>query len=228
MDLPVPPDTGGQHIESFTSSLKGKVETDAEGHRILTATIHHSGDANRRVRWQVEITGVFQTRQLVDGPPTAGTKPIDPPAPGEYLASTESINWQDGNFRIGWIPPPAPLIGGIGGGAFGQRVYAYLRTHGRYVYPPVSPWTSAACCQRLRTDCGGFSLTFAAGVPGQSHSGKAAGRAMLQGTPGLGRHGGPDGRSAGARDRGVFRSADRVDSGGYFRRRSCTRPDSAT
>ena len=23
MDLPIPPDTGGQHIESFTSSLKG-------------------------------------------------------------------------------------------------------------------------------------------------------------------------------------------------------------
>jgi hypothetical protein len=45
MDLPIPPETGAQHIESFTSTLKGRVETDAGGHRILTATLHHdSGD----------------------------------------------------------------------------------------------------------------------------------------------------------------------------------------
>jgi hypothetical protein len=28
MDLPIPPDTGAQHIESFTSTLQGHVETD--------------------------------------------------------------------------------------------------------------------------------------------------------------------------------------------------------
>jgi transglutaminase-like putative cysteine protease len=162
MDLPVPPDTGSQHIESFTSSLKGQVVTDAQGHRVMTTTLHHDSDDERRVRWDVQITGVFQTRQLVNGPPDASAKRIVPPAHGAFLASTESINWRDAAFQD-WLDEsglrrrdqetPA---------AFGERVYAYLRTHGRYEYPPVSAWTSAACCQRLRTDCGGFSLTFTA------------------------------------------------------------------
>jgi transglutaminase-like putative cysteine protease len=162
MDLPIPPETGGQHIESFTSSLKGQVETDAEGHRILTATIHHSSSDNRRVHWQVEITGVFQTRQLVTGPPAASAKPIDPPSPGEFLDSTESINWKDGNFQDWLDSSGLRRANGESPVNFGSRVYSYFRSHGRYEYPPVSPWTSAACCQRLRTDCGGFSLTFAA------------------------------------------------------------------
>jgi len=164
MDLPVPPDTGGQHIESFTSSLKGQVETDDEGHRILTATLHHGNEDQRRVHWRVEITGVFQTRQLVDGPPAPSAQPLDPPAPkpGEFLASTESINWKDGDFQD-WLDST-----GLRRAAnespvnFGQRVYSYFKAHGRYVYPPVSAWTSAACCQRLRTDCGGYSLVFTA------------------------------------------------------------------
>jgi len=162
MDLPVPPETGAQHIESFTSSLKGQVETDAAGHRILTATFHHASGDERRCHWRVEITGVFQTRQLVDGPPGLSAKPIVAPEPGEFLASTESINWQSGSFQD-WLDcsglrrakNESPV-------AFGGRVYAYFRTHGRYTYPPVSAWNSAACCQRLRTDCGGFSLIFTA------------------------------------------------------------------
>jgi len=164
MDLPIPPDTGAQHIESFTSNLKGQVETDAEGHRILTATMHHSSNDERRVHWQVEITGTFQTRQLEDGPASAAAGQIGPPAPGpgQFLASTESINWQDAAFQD-WLDSSglrrrdneAPV-------AFGERVYAYFRNHGRYTYPPVSAWNSAACCQRLRTDCGGFSLVFTA------------------------------------------------------------------
>src|ERR1700743_3310675 len=44
MTLPSPPNTGGQRIDSFTSSLKGTVETDAQGHRVLIATIHPNGD----------------------------------------------------------------------------------------------------------------------------------------------------------------------------------------
>jgi transglutaminase-like putative cysteine protease len=162
MDLPVPPDTGEQHIESFTSSLQGRVQTDAAGHRVLTATIHHTRGDERRVHWRVEITGVFQTRQLVDGPPASPAKTIIAPQPGEFLASTESINWKADPFQ-GWLDSSglrraaneSPV-------AFGQRVYAYFKTNGRYTYPPVSAWTSAAACQRLRTDCGGFSLIFAA------------------------------------------------------------------
>jgi hypothetical protein len=162
MDLPVPPETGAQHIESFSSSLKGQMETDDVGHRILTATIHHGSGDDRRVHWVVEITGVFQTRQLVDGPPPASAQPIVAPAAGQFLASTESVNWKDGDFQD-WLDAAglrrredeSPV-------SFGQRVYTYFREHGRYEYPPVSAWTSAACCQRLRTDCGGFSLTFVA------------------------------------------------------------------
>jgi transglutaminase-like putative cysteine protease len=162
MDLPIPPDTGAQQIESFTSSLKGRTETDAEGHRILTATLHHARGDEREVHWRIEITGVFQTRQLVDGPPAPSAKPIIPPEPGKFLASTESINWKAGPFQD-WLDASglrraeneSPV-------AFGGRVYAYFKTHGRYTYPPASAWNSAACCQRLRTDCGGFSLVFAA------------------------------------------------------------------
>jgi transglutaminase-like putative cysteine protease len=162
MDLPVPPNTGGQHIESFTSNLKGEVETDAEGHRILVATIHHGSGDERRVHWRVEVTGIFQTRQLVDGPSAASAKMIVPPASGRFLASTESINWKDESFQD-WLDSSGlrraanePAV------AFGERIYAYFRTHGRYTYPPVTTWNAAACCQRLRTDCGGFSLVFTA------------------------------------------------------------------
>jgi transglutaminase-like putative cysteine protease len=162
MDLPIPPDTGAQHIESFTSTLKGRIETDAEGHRILTATLHPASEDERRVHWRVEITGVFQTRQLVDGPPAPSAKPIDPPAPGEFLASTESINWKDGDFQDWLDSSGLRRTGNESPVAYGARVYGYFRTHGRYTYPPVSAWNSAACCQRLRTDCGGFSLIFTA------------------------------------------------------------------
>lgn len=160
MDLPIPPETGAQHIESFTSTLKGRIETDAGGHRVLTATLRHAEGDARRCRWRVEITGVFQTRQLVDGPPESPAKPVIPPKPGEYLASTESINWQAGPFQD-WLDSSglrraedeSPV-------AFGERVYAYFKAHGRYAYPPATAWNSAAACRRLRTDCGGFSLVF--------------------------------------------------------------------
>jgi transglutaminase-like putative cysteine protease len=162
MDLPIPPDTGAQHIESFNSSLKGQVETDAVGHRLLTATLHHSSGDERRVHWAVEITGIFQTRQLVDGPPEASAKPIIAPKPGEFLASTESINWKDDAFQDWLDSSGLRRAGNESAVAFGGRVYTYFRNHGRYCYPPATAWNSAACCQSLRTDCGGFSLVFTA------------------------------------------------------------------
>ena len=162
MDLPVPPETGAQHIESFNSTLKGRVETDAVGHRLLTATFHHTNGDARSVHWQVEITGVFQTRQLIDGPPDATAKPILPPRPGEFLASTESINWKADPFQDWLDSSGLRRAANESPAAFGERVYAYFKAHGRYTYPPVSAWNSAAVCQRLRTDCGGFSLVFTA------------------------------------------------------------------
>ena len=162
MDLPIPPDTGAQHIESFTSSLKGTEETDANGHRILMTTLHHGGGDERHVHWHVEITGVFQTRQLVDGSRPANTKPIVAPKPGEFLASTESINWKDSGFEEWLDQAGLRRKAGEPAVAFGQRVYDYFRDHGDYSYPPSSAWTSAACCRRLSTDCGGFSLVFTA------------------------------------------------------------------
>jgi hypothetical protein len=157
MYLPIPPDTGGQHIDSFSSSLKGTVETDENGHRLLVATLHPGG--SRRVYWHVEITGTWKTRQIENGPPSAAGV-IAGPGAGSWLGSSESINWQDTAFQD-WLDD-AGLRRHAGETAvdFGQRVYTYFRNHGRYEYPPVSGWTSAACAQRLRTDCGGFSLVF--------------------------------------------------------------------
>jgi len=162
--LPIPPDTGSHHIENFTAALKGQLETAnaSPPHRYYTGTLHHdSGDA-RRVHWHVEITGTFQTRQLVDGPPAAPAAPIVPPAPGDFLASTESINWDTDAFRA-WLDSAgmrrhdheSPV-------AYGQRLYSWFEDHGSYSYPPSSAWTASACCRRLDTDCGGFSLVFTA------------------------------------------------------------------
>jgi transglutaminase-like putative cysteine protease len=161
MTLPIPPDTGGQHIDSFDSTLKGQTTTDGGNHRLLMSTLRHSGDA-RHVRWEVEITGIFQTRQLVDGPPSASAPPVIPPKPGSFLASTESINWQAGAFQDWLDSAGLHRKPGEAAVAFGQRVYSYFRSHGAYTYPPSTTWNAAACCQRLRTDCGGFSLVFVA------------------------------------------------------------------
>lgn len=162
--LPIPPETGAQHIEHFVSSLKGQTETNdaVPPQKLLTATLTCDRDTERRVHWRVQITGQFQTRQLVDGPPAPSATPITAPAPGEFLASTESINWDTDAFRA-WLDSSglrrtdneSPVD-------YGARVYTYFENHGRYEYPPVSAWNAAAVCQRLRTDCGGFSLVFAA------------------------------------------------------------------
>ncbi|HUB68481.1 MAG TPA: transglutaminase family protein [Candidatus Methylacidiphilales bacterium] len=161
--LPIPRDTGTQHIEHFTSSLKGEIQSDdaVPPHRFLTAMLHHDSGDDRYIHWRVEIIGTFQTRRLTDGPPLAGD-PIVPPGPGEYLGSTESINWDDARFQA-WLdssglrrrPGETPVH-------YGARVYAYFRENGSYTYPPETAWVASAACRHLNTDCGGFSLVFAA------------------------------------------------------------------
>jgi len=161
--LPIPPNTGAQQIEHFSSSLKGTVITE-EGkpsHRILTATLHHEKGEPRHVDWRIEITGQFQTRQLVEGPPTS-TAPISPPSPGEFLSSTESINWENGTFQSWLDSSGLRRHEGESSVQFGARVYDFFKTKGHYHYPPETPWNAAAVCRSLRTDCGGFSLVFVA------------------------------------------------------------------
>lgn len=162
--LPVPPDTGNQQISHFSSSLPGKIallDGDVPAHKVLMATLHHQSGNERRVDWRIEVTGQFQTRQLTDGPPAPGTV-ITPPAPGDFLASTDSIDWQTDSFQS-WLDD-AGLRRHPGEAAvdYGSRVFAYFQAHGRYVYPPETAWNAAAACHHLRTDCGGFSLVFVA------------------------------------------------------------------
>jgi transglutaminase-like putative cysteine protease len=161
--LPIPPNTGSQHIEHFNSSIKGTVVMDNANppHRILTATLHHERGDSRRVDWRVEIVGQFQTRQLVDGPPTS-TTPMVAPAPGEFLASTESINWDSEDFGKWLDSSGLRRTEGESAVHFGKRVYDYFKANGRYEYPPTSAWNAAAVSRRLHTDCGGFSLVFVA------------------------------------------------------------------
>ena len=163
LKLPVPPNTGAQEIEHFSSSIKGTIVTDDANppHRILTATLHHERGESRRVDWRVEIVGQFQTRQLVDGPPTSSA-PIIPPAPGEFLGPTESINWDKDSFGAWLDSSGLRRHTGETPVQFGARVYAYFKANGRYHYPPDSAWNAAAVCRGLRTDCGGFSLVFVA------------------------------------------------------------------
>ncbi len=160
--LPVPCDTGTQTIESFTSSLRGHLETDDFDREVRSGHLSHDRGDDRDLNWRVEIVGVFKRRQLVDGPPDPAAPPIHPPPPGAFLASTESIDWKSDRFQD-WLDH-AGLRRRDGEAAvdFGARVYAYLRENGEYCYPPETSWTASAGCRALSTDCGGFSLIFTA------------------------------------------------------------------
>jgi len=159
--LPIPPDTGTQHIEHFTSSLKGDIQIDNNGHHLLTANLRHDRSDDRRLHWIVQITGVFQTRQLVNGPPPPAD-PIFLPTLDEFLASTESINWETDSFRSWLDSTGLRRTANESPVHYGARVFAYLKANGRYTYPPATAWNAAATCRHLETDCGGFSLVFAA------------------------------------------------------------------
>jgi transglutaminase-like putative cysteine protease len=161
LHLPVPSDTGAQTIESFTSTLNG-VPGNPRGNEILSAHLHHERGDDRDLQWRIVIVGTFVRRQLVDGPPDPAAPPIQAPAPGAYLGSSESIDWRDDRFQD-WLDH-AGLRRRDGEAAvdFAQRVYSYLRENGEYSYPPETAWTASAGCRRLATDCGGFSLIFTA------------------------------------------------------------------
>ncbi|MCE0485135.1 MAG: transglutaminase-like domain-containing protein [Methylacidiphilales bacterium] len=159
----MPPNTGAQQIEYFTSNLKGQTETTeaVPPQRLITATLYHNRGDDRHVHWHVQIVGQFQTRQLVDGPPDPAM-PILPPAPGEFLAFTESINWNTDRFQ-NWLDSSGlRRTNGESPVHYGRRVYSFFQANGRYSYPPETAWNAAAICRGLRTDCGGFSLVFVA------------------------------------------------------------------
>jgi transglutaminase-like putative cysteine protease len=159
--LPIPPDTGAQTIDRFSSSLNGATG-GPDGHVVLSGHLHHERGDDRDLRWRVVIIGTFVRRQLVDGPPDSSAPPLHAPAPGAFLGSSESIDWRDDRFQD-WLDR-AGLRRHDGEAAvdYAQRVYSYLRENGEYSYPPETAWTASAGCRRLRTDCGGFSLIFTA------------------------------------------------------------------
>jgi transglutaminase-like putative cysteine protease len=159
--LPIPPNTGAQTIEHFSSSLAGERETDDADppQHFLTATLHHDQGDDRELHWQVRIVGVFQTRQLVDGPPRLS---VSRPAPGQFLASTDSINWDTDTFQDWLTRADLRRNSGESAVGYGKRLFTYLRENGEYDYPPETAWNAAAGCRRLHTDCGGFSLIFVA------------------------------------------------------------------
>jgi transglutaminase-like putative cysteine protease len=162
--LPVPADTGTQTIEQFSSSLRGHLETDDSDslRQIRYGRLSHDRGDDRDLRWRVEIVGVFQRRQLVDGPPDASSPPVHAPAPGAFLASTESIDWKAGRFQD-WLDRTGLRRGKDEAAVdYAGRVYSYLRENGEYSYPPETAWTASAGVRRLATDCGGFSLIFTA------------------------------------------------------------------
>lgn len=165
--LPIPTDTGTQHIEHFNSSLKGRIETDNANppHRILTATLHHAAGDDRDLHWRVEIVGTFVTRQLVDGPPIAADKASPgnlPPKGEEFLASTESINWNSDAFQSWLDLSGLRRMSHETATHYASRVFDYFKANGRYSYPPETAWNAAAACRHLRSDCGGFSIVFTA------------------------------------------------------------------
>lgn len=161
--IPVPPTTTGtQRLDDVVCTLKGKsIGTDNAGRRLMNGTLQHQPGDERQVHWKVEVTGTFQTRQLVDGSPRSG-EIANAPGSGEFLASTESIDWKSDAFQS-WLDS-AGLRRGKDEPAvkYGARLYAYLRAHGQYSYPPSSAWVASAVCRRLRSDCGGFSLVYVA------------------------------------------------------------------
>jgi transglutaminase-like putative cysteine protease len=162
--LPIPPNTGTQQIEHFSSSLHGREETQgaAPPHQLLAGSLHHDRGDDRDLHWRVEIVGTFTRRQLVPGPPPAAAAPVDAPAPGEFLSSTESIDWKTDRFQHWLTEAGLRRRDGESAVAYGGRLYAHLRENGRYTYPPETPWLASAGSRRLRTDCGGFSLIFVA------------------------------------------------------------------
>jgi transglutaminase-like putative cysteine protease len=160
--LPVPPDTGAQEIERFSSSLRGDSETDDANppHRFLSATLNHDRGDEREIHWRIQVVGLFQTRQLVGGPPK--TAPAGVPRPGQFLDSTDSINWQSGKFQD-WLDSSGLRRRAHEAAVdYGARVFSYFRENGSYTYPPETAWNAAAVCRGLSTDCGGFSLVFVA------------------------------------------------------------------
>lgn len=161
--LPIPPETGGQHIEKFESSLQGNAAEDeaTPPRRFQEGSFHHDPADSERLRWLVQITGVFSRHELSPGPsPTSSS--IQPPQEGEFLAATPTLNWKEADFQD-WLDASGLRISQDETALhFGTRLFQRLTSRGRYVYPPLGGWKASTTCQRIRCDCGGFSILFAA------------------------------------------------------------------
>ena len=142
--LPVPPNTGAQQIEHFTSNLKGEITTDdaIPPHHLLTATLHHASGDERSVHWHVEIIGQFQTPPVVDAPPSPyELQEIVRRRPGMDIPRLDRIDQLEQRCfsRLARFLRPAPQDRSrVTGDLWLPRgSSAYLKANGRYSYPPV-------------------------------------------------------------------------------------------
>ncbi len=159
--LPVPPETGNEHITGFSPGFSGSIHSDRSQRRMLATNLEQNLGDDRYYRWEVDVVGYFRQRELVPGPPAPNT-PVAPTPSADDLRSTESINWNTDRFQS-WLQESGLVRSSSESSAqFGRRLFDYLENHGRYDYPPSAPWNASATCNRLSTDCGGFSLVFTA------------------------------------------------------------------
>src|SRR5260221_9867205 len=75
--LPLPPDTGTQRIDHFSSSLKGEIQTNdaVPPQRLVTATLRHDRGDEPLGHLRIQVSGRVRTRQL------GARAPRPPPGP---------------------------------------------------------------------------------------------------------------------------------------------------
>ena len=159
--LPMPPETGGQHITGFHSNIDGDTISDRSSRRIISAELHKGSGDERYLQWKVQVSGVFRQRVLVSGPAPLNYQSGNSPTHDD-LRSTESINWDTDSFQNWLTDSGLRRQSRETNLAFARRAFTYICNHGSYTYPPSTPWNAALSCRRLETDCGGFSLIFTA------------------------------------------------------------------
>jgi transglutaminase-like putative cysteine protease len=158
--LPVPPETGNQHISSFHTNVSGDSSSDRSQRRVIAAVVHKDFGDEREFRWRVQVVGTFRQRMLVSGPATGYPTGNSPTR--DDLRETDSINWDTATFQDWLNETGLRRTARETNLVYARRLFNYLESHGRYIYPPLTPWNASQTCNRLGTDCGGFSLVFTA------------------------------------------------------------------